>query len=152
MTLKDLLKRINNRINLEKKKESKKQISNQCYNRSENEMKIIDNYLHHTLLSLALQDNIDNINEGRFHIGKSDYIRLWAFATGGKLTSPRDERGNPIFLDDGTTLIIGQNDIVKFCKQHNLKLAYYYHKYVRNGYMSKKYDYNMVDDFLIKIS
>lgn len=151
MTLKNLLKRINDRMKFEKKQESKKQIDKQCYNRSENDMKIIDNYLYHTVLSLALQNDIDNVNEGRFRIGKSEYIRFWAFAAGGKLTYPRDENDNPIFLDDGTELIIGQSDIVRFCKQHKLKLVYYYHKYVRNSYISKKYDYNIVDDFLIKI-
>lgn len=152
MTLKKLIKRINDRMKLKKKQESKKQVAKQCYNRSENDMKIIDNYLYDTVLSLALKDDNDNANEGRFRIGKSVYIRFWALASGGKLTSPRDESDNPIFLDDGTKLIIGQSDIVRFCRQHKLKLAYYYHKYVRNSYISKKYDYNIVDDFLIKIS
>lgn len=152
MTLKNLLKRINNRRKLEKKQESKEQIDEQCYNRSENDIKVIDNYLYHTVLSLALQDDIDDGNEGRFRIGKNEYIRFWAFASDGKLTSPRDESNNPIFLDDGTKLIIGQSDILRFCKQHKLKLLYYYHKYVHNSYISKNYNYNIVDDFLIKTS
>lgn len=152
MTLKNLLKMVSNRMKFEKKQEKKKQIDKQCYNRSENDIKIIDNYLYQTILSISLQNDINSINEGRLDIGKSEYIRLWAFAAGGKLTSPKDESGNSIFLDDGTKLIIGQSDIVRFCKKHSLKLVYYYHKYVRNSYISKKYDYNIVDDFLIKIN
>jgi len=137
MTLKNLLKKINNRMKYERKQESKKQIDKQCYNRSENDMKIINNYLYHTVFSLSSQNDSDTANEGRFYIGKSKYIRLWAFAYDGKLTSPKDESGNSIFLDDGTKLVIGQSDIARFCKQHGLKLAYYYHKYVHN-IVSKK--------------
>lgn len=152
MTLKNLLKMINNRMKLQKNQERKKQVDEQCYNRSRKDMEIIDNYLFDTIVSLVSHDNNKNFEEGKFYIGKSTYIRFWAFASGGKLTSPKDKSDNPIFLDNETKLIIGQSDLARFCKKHKLKLAYYHHKYVSNSYISRDYDYNIVDDFLIKIS
>lgn len=146
MNLKKQLGMISNRL----KEKSNLQIDEQCYNRTEKDWKMINDYLSDELCSLMSQSNNHFKQEGDiFYIKKRKYIRLLAFASGGILTDPKDKEGNPICLADGTKLIIGQKDIARFCKQHKMKLKYYYYKYVRNSYVSDEYDYNIVDEFLV---
>lgn len=132
-----------------RKQERNKQIDEQCNNRTDEDWEIIDNYLCDVLALLASQYDGSSCEEGIFYLKNKKYIRLWAFACDGKLTDPLDKNGNPIYLKDGTKLIIGQKDLVRFCKQHKFKLKYYYWKYVATSYISNTYDYNIIDDFLI---
>lgn len=143
-------KQIESLIGLDiRKQKRKKQIDEQCNNRTDEDWKIIDNYLCDVLVLLASQDDRNFHKEGIFYLKNKKYIRLWAFACNGKLTDPLDKNKNPIYLKDGTKLIIGQKDLVRFCKQHKLKLKYYYEKYVATTYISNAYDYNIIDEFLI---
>ena len=155
MILKEKLKRINSLLMMKKRYQSTKQIDAQCNCRSEEDWKTIANYMSNVVITLTKENNVyslENEGEGVVYIGSKKYIRLYAFCSSGMLTSPFDNKKNSISLKDGKKLIIGQKDVVRFCKENHLKLKYYYTKYVKFPYISNKYDYETVDDYLICVS
>ena len=114
MTLKKKLKHINFQLMLEKKRQRTKQVDEQCNYRSEEDWKTISNYMSNVVTTLTEGNEVyslENGSEGVVYIKNKKYIRLYAFGSSGKLTSPSDSNKNSIHLKNGRELIIGQKDV-----------------------------------------
>jgi len=121
-----------------KKEQAKRQIDEQCLSRTDEEWRIIDEYLSDLLISLVAEGIETHKKDGYVW----DYglffnkkcIEFDVSNEGSYLNSPKDKDGNAIYLQEGKQLIIGQKDIKRFCKEHKFKLRYGYYDEWKNTY------------------
>ena len=87
----------------------------QSIKRSDDDWKIIDNYLCSLLLELATHSNGSRI----INIDCDSHCMI----------HPTDKNGQSVFLSNGDRLQINHEDIERFCKENHLRLKYRLNKY-----------------------
>lgn len=144
MTLKEQVKNIVK--DSEKKREQEKREKEKALIRSDEDWKVIDEYLENLLKELA---NEPLLKFG-FVFGKYIKIDCTCFS---QIRFPKNSKNEFIYLKDGTRLEITHEDMKRFCKQHKLKLRYLIEgRYDYERLFSNKYvEYRKTKAYLVKV-